>query len=163
MVLGLGGNVGESRQLFSDCLASLGVDSRIVEVSRLWRTRAVGPPQPDYLNAAVLVEWAASPRSLLSRCLELEKELGRDREVEQRWGPRTLDLDLLIAAHAVCRGPGFELPHPRLHLRRFALEPAAEVVPTWTHPLLGLSIEELTEEAREREPDAVLEIMDFGR
>ncbi len=157
VVLGLGGNVGQSRQVFSDCLASLGVDGRIVEVSRLWRTRAVGPPQPDYLNAAVLFDWPAGPRSLLARCLALEKDLGRDRRSEERWGPRVLDLDLLLADLAVCRGPGLELPHPRFHQRRFALEPAAELVPDWIHPLLGRTIEELAIDARQREPDAIVE------
>jgi 2-amino-4-hydroxy-6-hydroxymethyldihydropteridine diphosphokinase len=86
---------------------------------------------------------------------------GRDRAQEERWGPRTLDLDLLIADSAVCRGPGLELPHPRFHLRRFALEPAAEVAPRWIHPLIGLTIEALAEKARQHEPDAILGVSDF--
>jgi 2-amino-4-hydroxy-6-hydroxymethyldihydropteridine diphosphokinase len=146
---------------FSECLASLAAEGQVVDVSRLWRTRAIGPPQPDYLNAAALVEWPAGPRALLARCLELEAAAGRQRSAETRWGPRTLDIDLLLAESVVCRGPMLTLPHPRLYERRFALEPAAETAPNWTHPLLGRTIAKLAEEAREREPDAILEVFNF--
>jgi 2-amino-4-hydroxy-6-hydroxymethyldihydropteridine diphosphokinase len=161
MVLGLGGNMGDSRKAFSGCLHALAAEGRIIAVSRLWCTRAVGPPQPDYLNAAVLIEWPAGPRALLARCLELEAMAGRDRSAEVRWGPRVLDVDLLFAESVVCRGPLLTLPHPRLHERRFALEPAAEVAPDWTHPLLGRTVLELAEDARKREPDAILEVSNF--
>ena len=161
VVLGLGSNMGDGRKAFSECLQTLAAEGRIFAVSRLWRTRAVGPPQPDYLNAAALVEWPAGPRALLGRCLELESATGRDRSAEARWGPRVLDIDLLLAESVVCRGPILTLPHPRLHVRRFALEPAAEVAPNWKHHLLGHTIANLAEEAREREPDAILEVSDF--
>jgi 2-amino-4-hydroxy-6-hydroxymethyldihydropteridine diphosphokinase len=151
ILIGLGGNLGERKSAFSRALEALAVDGRVVTVSRLWRTRPVGP----------LIEWPAGPRSLLDRCRELEMAAGRDRAQEERWGPRTLDLDLLIADSAVCRGPGLELPHPRFHLRRFALEPAAEVAPRWIHPLIGLTIGALAEKARQREPDAILGVSDF--
>lgn len=161
VVLGLGGNKGDCRMAFSKCLAALAAEGRVVEVSRLWRTRAIGPPQPDYLNAAALVEWPAGPRALLARCLELEAAAGRERSAEVPWGPRTLDIDLLLSESVVCRGPVLTLPHPRLHERRFALEPAAEAAPNWTHPLLGRTIAKLAEEAREREPDAIVEVLSF--
>lgn len=161
VALGLGSNVGDGRRAFSICVAALAAEGRIIASSRVWRTRAVGPAQPDFLNAAALIDWPAGPRSLLYRCRELEVLAGRDRAREKRWGPRILDLDLLIARSAVCRGPDLELPHPRLHKRRFALEPAAELVPDWVHPLLGVTIAELTEEARSREPDAILEVLSF--
>jgi len=161
VVLGLGGNVGDTPRVFSECLSALTADCCIVEVSRLWRTRAVGPPQPDFLNAAVVIDWPKTPRSLLERCRELEAEAGRNRSTEQRWGPRPLDLDLLLAENIVCRGPFLELPHPRLQLRRFALEPAAEVASRWVHPHVGLTTEELAEQARLREPDAVVATLNF--
>jgi 2-amino-4-hydroxy-6-hydroxymethyldihydropteridine diphosphokinase len=153
--------VGDGRRIFSDCLAALAAEGRVIASSRIWRTRAVGPAQPDFLNAAALIDWPAGPRPLLERCRELEAAAGRDRTREERWGPRTLDLDLLIAASVVCRGPELELPHPRMHERRFALEPAAEVVPNWIHPVLGRTIEDLAIAAREREPDAILEVFSF--
>ena len=158
LVLGLGSNVGDGRRAFSNCLAALAVDGRVAALSRVWRTRPVGPSQPDFLNAAALIDWPAGPRPLLDRCRELEAAAGRDRTREERWGPRTIDLDILIVASAVCRGPELDLPHPRIHERRFALEPAAELVPDWVHPFLGLTIEELAEEARRREPDAVIDV-----
>ncbi len=161
MVLGLGGNEGDSRRAFSECLHTLATEGRVIAVSRLWRTRAVGPPQPDYLNATALVEWPAGPRALLARCFELETAAGRNRSAEARWGPRALDIDLLLAESVVCRGPMLTLPHPRLHERRFALEPAAEVAPNWKHPLLGHTIAKLAEQAREREPDAILDVLSF--
>jgi len=161
VLLGLGSNLGESEKAFTSCLRRLAEEGNIVEISRLWVTRAVGPPQPDFLNGAIVIDWPAGPRSLLSHCLELEAEAGRDRAQEERWGPRALDLDLLLAEGVVCRGPNLELPHPRLHERRFALEPAAEIAPNWVHPLLGWTIEDLVTAAREREPDAILEVMSF--
>ena len=153
--------MGDSRKAFSECLQTLAAEGRVIAVSRLWHTRAVGPPQPDYLNAATLIEWPAGPRALLARCLELEAAAGRDRSVEARWGPRVLDIDLLLAESVVCRGPMLTLPHPRLHERRFALEPAAEVAPDWTHPLLGRTVLGLVEDARKREPDAIVEVLSF--
>jgi len=162
VVLGLGSNMGDSRLAFSECLQELAAaEGRVIAVSRLWHTRAVGPPQPDYLNAAALIEWPAGPRALLARCHELESAVGRDRSAEARWGPRVLDIDLLLAESVVCRGPTLTLPHPRMHERRFALEPAAEVAPDWTHPLIGRTISDLADDARDRYPDAILEVFSF--
>ena len=161
VLLGLGSNLGESRLAFSCCIESLAAEGRIVATSRLWHTRAFGPPQPDFLNGAIVIDWPTGPRSLLNRCLDLEAGAGRDRTREERWGPRALDLDLLLAEAAVCRGPNLELPHPRLHERRFALEPAFEVAPEWTHPLLGCTITELVHEARDRDPEGIISVDPF--
>ena len=161
MVLGFGGNMGASQKAFSECLQALAAVGQVIALSRLWHTRAVGPPQPDFLNAATLMEWPAGPRSLLARCLEIEAAAGRERSAEAHWGPRVLDIDLLLAENVVCRGPTLTLPHPRLHERRFALEPAAEVAPDWTHPLFGRTVLGLVEDARIREPDAIVEVLSF--
>jgi 2-amino-4-hydroxy-6-hydroxymethyldihydropteridine diphosphokinase len=162
ILIGLGGNLGEPETAFSQALRALADEGHLKAVSRLWRTRPVGPSQPDFFNAAALIAWPEGPRSLLRRSREFELAAGRNRKMEERWGPRILDLDLLMAASTVCRGPDLDLPHPRLHERRFALEPAAELVPDWVHPLLGLTIKELAEEARLREPDAILGVQGFG-
>ena len=161
VILGLGGNLGDPRAGFARALGDLGETGRIATVSRLWRTRAIGPEQPDYLNAAAVLEWPRDPRHLFARCLELERAAGRNRSNEERWGPRVLDIDLLLAKDLVCRGPLLTLPHPRFHERRFALEPAAEIAPDWVHPLLGCAIEELAEESRQREPDAIVDVLSF--
>jgi 2-amino-4-hydroxy-6-hydroxymethyldihydropteridine diphosphokinase len=161
VALGLGGNLGDPESAFREALGALAIVGGITAVSKLWRTRPVGPRQPDYLNAAAVVAWHAGPRSLLERCRELEIAAGRDRSTEQRWGPRVLDLDLLLADGVVCRGPLLELPHPRFHERRFALEPAAEVAAEWRHPLLGLTVSQLADRKRVQEPDAILEVRDF--
>jgi 2-amino-4-hydroxy-6-hydroxymethyldihydropteridine diphosphokinase len=161
VLLGLGGNVGDTKGIFDDCLAALAVTGRPLAKSRLWRTRAVGPPQADFFNAAVVVDWPAGPHDLHLCCREIERAAGRDRLREDRWGPRPLDLDLLLAENLVCRGPSLELPHPRFHSRRFALEPANEIAPAWVHPLVGKAVARLADEAREREPEAILEVIDF--
>ena len=161
VVLGFGGNLGDPAAAFAGALDALADEGWVIATSRLWQTRAVGPAQPDYLNAAAVVHWSGGgPRALLSRCRALEIEAGRDRTSEERWGPRVLDLDLLLAEGVVCAGPDLQLPHPGFHERRFALEPAAEVAPEWIHPLLGRSVLELAEAARPAVDDGAVRVLD---
>jgi len=84
--------------------------------------------QPSFLNAAAEIEWGQIPRALLDRLLEIERELGRTRE-GPRYGPRTIDLDLLLFGEEVVDEPGLTIPHPRLHERLFVLEPLFELEP----------------------------------
>ncbi len=139
--------------------ASDGVE--IIGRSSIYRTVAVGPDQPAYLNAAIMVTVEISARDLLCRCHSIEAAAGRDRSKEQRWGPRTLDLDLLISDSVVCRGLVLELPHPRLIERAFALIPTAEMAPEWVHPLEGQTLAELAGKAAEGNPNAVERIGDW--
>ncbi|MGD9252648.1 MAG: 2-amino-4-hydroxy-6-hydroxymethyldihydropteridine diphosphokinase [Holophagae bacterium] len=162
LLIGLGGNLDDTESAIRGALAALAGEGQVERVSRLWRTRAVGPSQPDYVNAAAVLEWPADPRALLARCQEIESAWGRDRSREERWGPRVLDLDLLLSGFIVCRGPSLVLPHPRFHERRFALEPAAEVAPSWVHPLVGLTVQELAEIARKKDANAVIGVTDFS-
>jgi 2-amino-4-hydroxy-6-hydroxymethyldihydropteridine diphosphokinase len=130
----------------------------VAAVSDLYRTRAVGPDQPAYLNAVLVLECGCGPQRLLQACHEIERAEGRDRSSEPRWGPRTLDLDLLLLRRAVVASDTLEIPHPRFPERAFALAPAADVAPGWVHPLLGRSVADLAAAAIRREPDAVTKI-----
>lgn len=160
-VIGLGANLGDGSATFAAALNDLGAGVEVIAVSRLWRTRPVGPEQPDYLNAAALVHWPNGPGGLFARCRTLEAAAGRDRGAELRWGPRALDLDLLIFEDLVWRGPDLEVPHPRFHDRAFALVPAAEVAPGWVHPLIGRTLAELADEIRAANPDALISCESF--
>jgi len=105
-------------------------------VSSLWETAPVGgPPQDDYLNAVVIVDTVMAPRPFLAACLDLERVAGRERR--ERWGPRPLDLDLLLYGDAVIDAPGLRVPHPGITHRRFVLAPLAEVWPTAVVPGYG--------------------------
>jgi len=164
VVLGLGGNLGDALGALAAARSQLAQWMPVLAASRVFRTAPVGPvAQPSFLNAALLVESDLSPRELLERCLELEAAAGRDRAHETRWGPRHLDIDLLVARDLVRRGPMLELPHPRLLERAFALVPAAEVAGEWRHPLLGRTLTELAGEALRRDPAAVVEPLAAGR
>ncbi|MEN8163339.1 MAG: 2-amino-4-hydroxy-6-hydroxymethyldihydropteridine diphosphokinase [Acidobacteriota bacterium] len=163
IIIGLGGNVGDVRSAFERAADALG-EVDVLEIlgrSSLYRTTAVGPDQPSYLNAAVLVAADTSPRNLLNLCHRIEAAAGRDRPKERRWGPRTLDLDLLISESVVCRGPILELPHPRLVERAFALIPAAELAPGWIHQLEGRTLAGLAGKASTEDSDAVKRIGDW--
>jgi 2-amino-4-hydroxy-6-hydroxymethyldihydropteridine diphosphokinase len=128
--LGLGGNVGDVRAAFTRALAAL-TDAPGVEVLRkssLYRTAPWGPvAQPPFLNMAVLVRTTLSPHRLLDLCLSIERQEGRVRA--ERFGPRTLDVDILAFGELVLSDERLTLPHPRLLERAFALVPLAEVAP----------------------------------
>jgi 2-amino-4-hydroxy-6-hydroxymethyldihydropteridine diphosphokinase len=129
-VLALGGNLADARAALAAAVAALEGDPRVRvrAVSGLWRTAPVGgPDQPDYLNAVVLVDAAINPEELLAVAQELEQAAGRRREV--RWGPRTLDVDVIDVAGVRSDDPELTLPHPRAHERAFVLAPWLEVDP----------------------------------
>ncbi|MBI3323536.1 MAG: 2-amino-4-hydroxy-6-hydroxymethyldihydropteridine diphosphokinase [Candidatus Omnitrophica bacterium] len=145
--LGLGGNLGDREQNLRSALEHLRrlPHTRVVHVS-CWRETLPegGPPQGPYLNGAAELHTELPPADLLEGLQGIEKALGRKREGE-RWGPRPIDLDLLAYDDLVLNEPELTLPHPRLHLRRFVLEPLAEIAPDWRHPGLGRSARELLE------------------
>jgi len=148
--LGLGSNLGDREAQLQAALA--GLERRGFEtlrVSGFWETEPVGgPPQGHYLNAVALGETRLAPRVLLEACLAVEREQGRERR--ERWAARTLDVDLLLYGDRVVDEPGLRLPHPRLHERRFVLEPLVEIAPDLRHPVLGLTTRELLERCPDR-------------
>ena len=125
------------------------------------RPRPIGPDQPDFTNAAALLRWPGDLHRLLRLCRDIEAEAGRTREAEARWGPRVLDLDLLVVRDLVWRSTDLVLPHPRFHQRAFALVPAAELAPGWVHPTTGRTIGELAAEIQIADPDALLSSAPF--
>ncbi len=128
--LGLGSNLGDRLASLQRAVDLLGAEAGIAltRCSRVWETDPVGgPPQPDFLNVVVRTEIGLSPRELLVACQRVEAALGRVRDV--RWGPRTVDIDiLLIDAHEIDE-PGLVVPHARLHERAFVLMPLLEIEP----------------------------------
>ncbi len=143
LLLGLGGNQGDVQVTLARAVGRLREHTDVIACSGLWRTAPEGPPQPDFLNAAVLVELRGHPAALLALCRRIEGDAGRDREHEGHWGPRTLDLDLLMAPGIVLSTAVLELPHPSLARRRFALAPAAELAADWVHPRALRTLAEL--------------------
>ena len=110
----------------------------MLRASRLYRTPAWGrTEQPDFINAVVLVETAVPARELLDALLAIERDFGRVRVDGERWGPRTLDLDLLRFGDAVIDEPGLRVPHPHRHERAFALLPLVEIAPQLVIPGIG--------------------------
>jgi len=138
--VGLGANLGDREATIRRAVALLdGVAGvTVTSVSNLHETEPWGPvEQPRYLNGALAVETGLGPRGLLGTLLDVEHQLGRAREREERWGPRTIDLDLLLYGELVLDEPGLAVPHPRLHERRFVLEPLAELAPDAVVPGRG--------------------------
>jgi 2-amino-4-hydroxy-6-hydroxymethyldihydropteridine diphosphokinase len=131
IVVGLGANVGpcvENLVRARRALAELGA---LQASSRLYKTAPIGPAQPDFYNAAVLLRTLLSAETLLKECLGIERHLGRVRDL--RWGPRLIDLDLLWARELSVESESLRLPHPRLTERAFALLPLLDVAPQAGH------------------------------
>lgn len=130
-IIGVGSNLGSREASIRG--AAILLDSRgqlaVTAISSIYETAPMGPPQPDFLNAALRVETTLSPAALLRVLLVTERRMGRDRARTGRWGPRSLDLDLLWDERGEVDLPDLKLPHPRLHERPFALAPLLEVAP----------------------------------
>src|SRR5208283_1001040 len=143
--IALGSNQGDRRDYLDRAIQALRqrLDVRVHRVSPYYETEAVGGPsgQGAYLNAAAELDTDIRPDELLRVLLEVERGIGRVRG--ERFGPRTIDLDLLLYGDQVLDGPELQLPHPRLHERRFVLEPLAAIAPLLVHPVLGRSVQDL--------------------
>ena len=137
--VGLGSNMGDRERMLWGAIHMLAFNPEVdvAAVSSLRETDPVGVvDQPRFLNAAVAVDTELGPRALLELLLSVERELGRTHEC-RRFGPRTIDLDLLLYGDEVVDEPDLTVPHPRLHERRFALEPLAELDPDLAVPGRG--------------------------
>jgi len=136
-VTALGSNLGNRELNIDSAIAEL---AKIIEISHLSTNHETdpvgGPEQPKYLNAVLIAETQLDPHELLISMLEIENKLGRKREIH--WGPRTIDLDLIVVGDEVVVSDVLVLPHPRAHERKFVLEPWLEIDPTAQIPGIGL-------------------------
>ena len=142
--IGLGSNLGDR---VCNCVAAVRELSRVCSIealSSLYETEPVGVngEQPPYVNAVLKAASGLDPSALLEALQSIERTLGRLR-TEERWAPRTIDLDLLLYDNLVVDSPGLTLPHPRMHTRRFVLVPLCEIEPTVVHPVLSRPVRDL--------------------
>ena len=142
--IGVGSNQGDSVRICRDVFDLLRKHTAIgiVKTSALFRTSPVGITEQDwFINAAVSLYTGLAPQELLELMIEVEKSFGRVRTV--KWGPRSLDLDILFYEDIQLDLPGLKVPHPLMSERLFVLAPLAEIEPDWVHPALGLTVHEM--------------------
>ncbi len=140
--IGLGSNMGDKLGTCQRAIEMLGKSSRLIKVSSFYCTEPVGySNQEDFVNAVAEIETQLSPAALLARCHVIEDALGRSRLV--RWGPRTLDLDILLYGDQVINDEELTIPHPLLTTRAFVLIPLTEIAPEAVHPVLKTTVARL--------------------
>lgn len=147
--LSLGSNLGDRLRLIQEAVAALTVEAGpVTALSSLYETEPWGFSSPHrFLNVALALETTLSPETLLAVTQHIERDLGRThKSVDGRYADRTIDIDLLFVGDAVLDTPALTLPHPRLHLRRFVLEPLCEIAPDLCHPLLRKCVSQLLAE-----------------
>lgn len=142
--LSIGSNVGKREENLRGAINRLGPLGRIVAVSSFYETEPVEvADQAWFLNCMVALETLQPPEALMTKLLEIEREMGRKRI--QKKGPRTIDLDIVLFGREIVNSPGLTIPHPAMHQRRFVLEPLVEIAPDAQHPVLKKTAQELLE------------------
>ncbi len=158
--VGIGSNLGDRARNVGKAAGALrrlqGV--RVLSVSPVYVSSPVGPRQRDFFNLAVKIATALRPADLLKGLQRVEKEMGRPLRRE-RWGPRVIDLDILLYGRVVFRGPGLVIPHPEMHRRRFVLEPMAVIAPGLRHPRLRRTMRKLRDGLRLTSPEQKVRIL----
>ena len=152
--IGVGSNEGDRSAHISSAIKALSVVDgiQVVQMAMLIETDPVGgPPQGPYLNTVVEIGTALAPRELLSTLQAIEQQLGRKPQSE-RWGPRPIDLDILLYGDQVIETPELRIPHARMHERPFVLEPLVQIAPDIVHPLLKQPIAELLKALKQGSP-----------
>jgi 2-amino-4-hydroxy-6-hydroxymethyldihydropteridine diphosphokinase len=163
VLIGLGSNLGDSVQI---CLAAIerlrrNPHVQVLATSSFYRTKPLlVTEQPWFINGVVLCETDLSPADLIEVIHQIEGEFGRTRQI--RWGPRTLDLDLLSFGDHHITLPSLTIPHPRLHERRFVLEPLLEIAPDWVHPTLKVSARDLLKRILDADGDQEIEQLEMS-
>ncbi|YAI82158.1 MAG: 2-amino-4-hydroxy-6-hydroxymethyldihydropteridine diphosphokinase [cyanobacterium endosymbiont of Rhopalodia sterrenbergii] len=144
--IALGSNLGNSLKILENTIQIFKQLSEIYlkSYSHWYSTIPFGPPQPNYLNGCAILETYLFPDKLLETLLNIEQQWGRVRR--ERWGPRTLDLDLLLYGDLILKTDTLQIPHPRMTQRGFVLIPLAEISPNWVHPVSKKEIIQLLDE-----------------
>lgn len=152
VLFGLGSNLGDRAVLLRRALDALAGECRIAAVSDVWETAPMYDlDQPAFLNLCARAVSDRAPADLLAAAKAIERRLGR--QASRRYGPRAIDVDILLLGDLVLAAPGLEIPHPRMAERPFVLVPAAQIAGEWVHPVLGRSIAAL---ARDLPPEAAM-------
>lgn len=154
--VGLGANLGDPRRQLQEALARLAAaeEIEVTKVSSFYLNPPLGPPdQPWYVNAVAQLRTRLTPEELLRVLHRVERDLGRFRQ--ERWGPRLIDLDLLLYGGEIIAGPDLRLPHPEIPRRSFVLVPLAEIAPQAWHPGLKKTALELLAELDPRDREAL--------
>lgn len=139
----LGSNLGNRQSFLQQAVAHIEAEAgHVVQLSNIYETQSWGKTDlPAYLNQVVLIETALPSQQLLNKLLQIELILGRTRE--EKWGSRTVDIDILFYGDEIINQPNLTIPHPELHNRRFTLEPLAEIAPNYVHPKLQCTVKTL--------------------
>jgi 2-amino-4-hydroxy-6-hydroxymethyldihydropteridine diphosphokinase len=142
--LSLGSNIGDRAANLRDAITRLGTLGKLATISSFYETEPVEvTTQPWFLNCALALDTSRTAEELLAGILAVEQEMGRRRGLDK--GPRNIDIDILLFGDAIINQPNLDVPHPAMHLRRFVLEPLAEIAPEAKHPLLKRTVEELSD------------------
>ncbi|MBI3609482.1 MAG: 2-amino-4-hydroxy-6-hydroxymethyldihydropteridine diphosphokinase [Nitrospirae bacterium] len=150
--IGIGSNMGDRQAYCEEAVRRIArfPKTAILAASSLYETAPLEIPDQDrFINAVVAVRTELSPHELLRACQEVEQFLGRKRSV--RFGPRTIDLDVLFYGDRIIQEPGLTIPHPRMHERRFVLEPLAEIAPGLEHPVFHKTADQMLQVVRDRQ------------
>jgi 2-amino-4-hydroxy-6-hydroxymethyldihydropteridine diphosphokinase len=136
----LGGNIGNRQHFLREAIKLIEADiASVLKTSSIYETQSWGKTDaPDYLNQVIVIETELSAQEILRRILAIELVLGRKRD--EKWGSRTIDIDILFYGAEIVDDEKLHIPHPELHKRRFTLEPLAEIAPDLIHPILNKTI-----------------------
>jgi 2-amino-4-hydroxy-6-hydroxymethyldihydropteridine diphosphokinase len=142
----LGSNLGDRHLFLKMAIEDIGAEvAPVLEASAVYETQSWGKTDaPDYLNQVVFLQTDLAPRAILDKILSIENKMGRRRE--EKWGARTIDIDILFYGLEIINEPDLYIPHPELHNRRFTLEPLAEIAHDLVHPVLKKNILQLKNE-----------------